>query len=462
LAQVFGQLGDACPDLDEPELLRGFFAAIQSLCREGLLLAYHDRSDGGLFVTLAEMAFAGHTGLTVMLDNLGDDPLSVLFNEELGAVIQVKQQDTARVFEILTEHGLARGPGNTAQLIGGLRNDDRIVFLMGGREVLASSRAQYRQVWAETSFQMRSLRDDPTAAQQEHDALLDNGDPGLSAKLTFRLERDPTEHDRIALEDRPRVAILREQGVNGQIEMAAAFEQAGFCSVDVHMTDVIAGRVALEGFKGLVACGGFSYGDVLGAGQGWAKSILFNARAREQFSQFFSREDAFALGVCNGCQMLSSLKELIPGSEHWPRFVRNASEQFEARLSLVEVQHSNSILLKGMAGSRLPIAVAHGEGRADFSSPRQIKDGVTHRSIALRFVNNRGQLSETYPSNPNGSPEGITGVCSKSGRVTLMMPHPERVFRAVQHSWHPHEWGEYGPLFRLFKNAFSWVSGGAG
>jgi phosphoribosylformylglycinamidine synthase len=458
LSQVYDQLGDEVPDVDDPELLKGFFGAIQQLRREGLILAYHDRSDGGIFVTLCEMAFAGNTGMKVMLDNLGDDPLAALFSEELGAVLQVRQADSRRVFEIFAEHGLRRGPGEVTQLIGGLREDQRIVFMLGGKEVLSEQISRWRQMWSETSYQMRLLRDNPECAEQEFAVAADSTDPGLNARVTFRIDAsDAPASGRVTGRERPAVAILREQGVNGQIEMAAAFTQAGFRCVDVHMSDVISGRTKLDGFKGLAACGGFSYGDVLGAGQGWAKSILFNATAREQLTQFFRREDTFALGVCNGCQMLSSLRELIPGAEHWPSFVRNHSDQFEARVALVEVQHSASILMRGMAGSRLPIAVAHGEGRAEFSSPRLIKAVHANRGIALRFVNNRGQVTETYPANPNGSPEGITGICSKSGRVTLMMPHPERVFRSAQLSWHPPEWGNYSPWFKLFQNARSFV-----
>jgi phosphoribosylformylglycinamidine synthase len=453
LSQVYDQLGDECPDLDDPELLKGFFGAIQQLRREGLLLAYHDRSDGGIFVTLCEMAFAGNTGLKVMLDNLGEEPLAALFSEELGAVLQVRQSDSRRVFEIFAEHGLRRGPGEVTQLIGELREDQRIVFMLGGKEVLSEQLSRWRRMWSETSYQMRLWRDNPECAEQELAAASDGTDPGLNARVTFRMERSAPVTGR----ERPAVAVMREQGVNGQIEMAAAFTQAGFRCVDVHMSDIISGRTSLDSFKGLAACGGFSYGDVLGAGQGWAKSILFNATAREQLAQFFRREDTFALGVCNGCQMLSSLRELIPGAEHWPSFVRNHSDQFEARVALVEVQHSASVLLRGMAGSRLPIAVAHGEGRAEFNSPRLIKAVHANRGIALRFVNNRGQITESYPANPNGSPEGITGICSKSGRVTLMMPHPERVFRTAQLSWHPPEWGDYSPWFKLFQNARSFV-----
>jgi phosphoribosylformylglycinamidine synthase len=307
-----------------------------------------------------------------------------------------------------------------------------------------------RQAWSETTLHMQSLRDNPECAQQEMEARLDEQDPGLNVALSF----DPDDNVAapfIGSGARPRMAILREQGVNGQLEMAAAFDRAGFDAVDVHMSDIIAGRASLADFKGLVACGGFSYGDVLGAGEGWAKSILFNPRARDEFEAFFQRDDSFGLGVCNGCQMMSNLHSLIPGAELWPHFERNRSEQFEARFSLVEVLDSPSLFLQGMAGSRMPIAVAHGEGRAQF------RDGVQPvldaGLAALRYVDNTGQATERYPANPNGSPQGITGLTTKDGRFTIMMPHPERVFRTVQHSWAPDEWGEDGPWLRMFRNA---------
>ncbi|BCO31386.1 phosphoribosylformylglycinamidine synthase [Thiohalobacter sp. COW1] len=452
LAQVYKQVGHHAPDLDDPDALKAFFGAIQTLNREGRLLAYHDRSDGGLLTTLCEMAFAGRTGLAIELDAVGTEPLAALFNEELGAVIQVRQADAAAVRELLHQQGL----GRYSHRIGTLEANDRLVVHHGGRELLNASRVELQRAWAETSYRMQALRDNPETARQEFDALLDLGNPGLHAELSF----DPAEDVAapwINRGVRPAMAILREQGVNGQIEMAAAFHRAGFDCVDVHMSDVIAGRVSLAGFRGLVACGGFSYGDVLGAGLGWAKSILFNPRARDAFSAFFARSDSFALGVCNGCQMLAGLKELIPGSEHWPRFVRNTSEQFEARLSLVEVSDSPSILLRGMAGSRMPVAVAHGEGRAEFDRAGDRERLLEQGGMALRYVDHYGRATETYPFNPNGSPHGITGVTSRDGRVTLMMPHPERVFRTVQHSWHPDDWGEDAPWMRLFRNARVWV-----
>ena len=446
LAQVFGQLGHHPADLDDPRAFRAFFETIQSLNEQGRLLAYHDRSDGGLFATLCEMAFATHCGMSIELDELGDDPLNALFTEELGAVIQVRRADTEAVLDALREAGL----GHHSHVIGRPTNDQRIVFTHEGNEYLAGDRIAWQRIWSETSYRIQALRDNPDCAQEEFDSLLDANDPGLSVHTTFDID-DDVAAPFIATCARPKVAILREQGVNGQIEMAAAFDRAGFASIDVHMSDIIAGRVSLDDFKGLVACGGFSYGDVLGAGGGWAKSIRFHQRARDQFEAFFHRDDTFGLGVCNGCQMLSQLRDLIPGAEAWPRFLRNRSEQFEARFSLVEITDSPSILLDGMAGSRLPIAVAHGEGRAHFDAP------VSEAKVALRYVDHHGRPTETYPFNPNGSPEGITGLTTADGRVTIMMPHPERVFRAVQHSWHPDGWGEDAPWMRLFRNARRWV-----
>jgi len=447
LAQVYKQLGHHPADLDDPASLKSFFAAIQLLNEKSLLLAYHDRSDGGLFATLCEMAFAGHTGLRVLLDDLGDDKTAALFNEELGAIIQVRHCDTDEVISWLRDAGLK----HHSHVIGTLGEDDGIVFMDDNKEILSGSRVEWQRTWQQTSFQMQSLRDNPDCAVEEFDALLDTKDPGLHVALNF----DPAEYiaaPYLNLNTRPRVAILREQGVNGQIEMAAAFDRAGFTAVDVHMSDIIDGRAHLNDFMGLVACGGFSYGDVLGAGGGWARSVLFNAQARDQFEAFFNRPDSFGLGVCNGCQMLSRLKDMIPGAAHWPSFERNLSEQFEARFPLVEVQESPSILLQGMAGSRMPIAVAHGEGRAEFG-----EQAIDERFISLRYVDHHGQATERYPFNPNGSPAGVTGLCNEDGRFTIMMPHPERVFRALQHSWHPDEWGEDGPWMRLFRNARAWV-----
>lgn len=452
LAQVFKQIGHEAPDVDDVAVLRSYFETVQGLNADGLLLAYHDRSDGGLFATVCEMAFAGRCGVDVDLDALGEDTAAVLFAEELGAVIQVRRNDTEAVLARLRKAEL----GHCSHVIGRLNDADRIGFRRGGEELLAAPRAQWRRIWSETTYRMQSLRDNPECAQQEYDRLLDDQDPGLHAALSFDLHEDPAAPF-IGSGAKPKIAILREQGVNGQQEMAAAFDRAGFAAIDVHMSDIIAGRVKLEGFVGLAACGGFSYGDVLGAGEGWAKSVLFNPRAREQFEAFFNRGDSFALGVCNGCQMLSNLRELIPGAAHWPHFVRNLSEQFEARFALVEVLHSPSLFLRDMAGSRMPIAVSHGEGRAEFGPEVQPQSLLDSGLAALRFIDNYGEATQQYPANPNGSPLGITGLTTQDGRFTILMPHPERVFRTVQHSWHPDGWGENGPWMRMFRNARAWV-----
>jgi phosphoribosylformylglycinamidine synthase len=448
LAQVYKQLGHHAPDLDDVPLFKAFFDAIQDLNQRGLLLAYHDRSDGGLLTTICEMAFAAHCGATLELDELSNDLLAQLFSEELGAVIQVRHQDTDEVLAWLHDAGL----GRHSRVIGTVNDDDRIVVRRNGEQILDEARIDLQRTWSETSYRMQKLRDNPQCADEEFEALNDGGDPGLHAELTFDIDENisaPFINKGI----RPRVAILREQGVNGQVEMAAAFDRAGFAAVDVHMSDIIAGRISLTDFQALAACGGFSYGDVLGAGEGWAKSILFNPRARDQFAGFFTRGDTLSLGICNGCQMMSNLHDLIPGADGWPRFVRNESEQFEARVAMVEVMKSPSLFLDGMAGSRLPIAVAHGEGRAEFGAGHSPEAALRDHLAAARWVDNYGDPTERYPFNPNGSPLGIAGVTSRDGRVTLMMPHPERVFRAVQFSWRPDHWNEDGPWMRMFRNA---------
>ncbi len=454
LAQVYGQVGAVAPDLDDPEDIKAFFAVIQGLNGDGKLLAYHDRSDGGLFVTLAEMAFAGRTGIDIKLDGLAENASQFpreLFNEELGAVIQIRREDTGFVLQQFSAAGL----GDHTSVIGTLNSEDCVKFSFEGKDVISRPRAALQQLWAETSYRIQSLRDNADCAQEEFDNLQDVKDPGLHAELTYDLNNDVAAPF-INIGATPRVAVLREQGVNGQVEMAAAFDRAGFESVDVHMSDLLSGRVSLEGFKTLVACGGFSYGDVLGAGEGWAKSILFSDRVRDQFAAFFNRQDTLALGVCNGCQMLSNLHELIPGSEGWPRFVRNQSEQFEARLVMAEVPPSPSAFMDGMAGSRMPIAVAHGEGRVEFASGTSAAQLAESELVALRYVDNHGQITGRYPYNPNGSEEGITGLTTRDGRVTLMMPHPERVFRTSQYSWHPAHWNEDAPWIRIFRNARRW------
>jgi len=448
LAQVFRQLGDKPADVRDVQQLAGFFNAMQALVSAGKLLAYHDRSDGGLLVTLAEMAFAGHCGIDADIAALGEDTLAALFNEELGAVIQVAAQDRAAVEALLGAHGLS----DCVHYLGKALPGDRFTLRSGDKAIYSESRTTLRVWWAETTWQMQRLRDNPICADQEHAAKKEDSDPGLNVHLTFQPQEDIAAPF-IATGARPKVAVLREQGVNSHVEMAAAFHRAGFDAVDVHMSDLLAGRIGLEEMQALVACGGFSYGDVLGAGEGWAKSILFNSRVRDQFETFFHRPQTLALGVCNGCQMMSNLRELIPGSDLWPRFVRNQSERFEARFSLVEVAASPSLLLEGMAGSRMPIAVSHGEGFVEVRDGAHLAALEAKGIVALRYVDNHGKVTENYPANPNGSPNGITAVTSENGRVTIMMPHPERVFRTVSNSWHPAEWGEDGPWMRIFRNA---------
>ena len=449
LAQVYGRIGDAPPDLDDPARLSAFFAAIRDLRDAGLLLAYHDRSDGGLAVTLLEMAFAGRAAIDVDLGAV-ERPVAALFAEELGAVLQVREADIGRAEAVLAEHGLAA----FARRIGQARPGDRIRIAAAGRVLIDGDRFALHAAWSETSWRMQRLRDEPACADEERDARLDPDDPGLAWRLTYDAEQDVAA-PYVATGRRPRVAILREQGVNSQVEMAAAFDRAGFTAVDVHMTDLIDRGATLDGFHGLVACGGFSYGDVLGAGEGWAKSILFNPRVRGLFEAWFARTDRFTLGVCNGCQMLAALAELIPGAERWPRFRRNRSEQFEGRLSMVEIADTNSLFFAGMAGSQLPIAVAHGEGRAEFASASD--ETAARAQVTLRFVDNGGRVATRYPANPNGSPAGIAGLASSDGRVTILMPHPERVFRTVQNSWYPPTAGEDSGWMRMFRNARVWV-----
>ena len=448
LAQVYSQLGDQPADVDSPALLKGFFNAIQALIEKGLLLAYHDRSDGGLFTTITEMAFAGKTGVDIKIDGLGNDDLSVLFSEELGAVVQIRASDADAVNTVLGEFGLT----DVSHDIGTLNSHDQINIEKGNAPVFSDSRVSLRTQWAQTTRHMQRLRDNPECAEQEFDAKQDAADPGLHASLTFKTT-DDIAAPMIATGVRPKVAILREQGVNSHNEMAAAFTRAGFAAIDVHMSDILSGRQSLKEFSGLAACGGFSYGDVLGAGEGWAKSILFNEHAKAEFVEFFARQETFSLGVCNGCQMLSNLKSLIPGTDHWPHFVTNRSERFEARVAMVQVNDSPSVLLKGMAGSMMPIAVSHGEGRAEFVAADGVSQLRSSQQVAMQYVDNYGKITERYPANPNGSPEGITGLTSQDGRCTIMMPHPERVFRTVANSWYPEDWQEDGAWMRMFRNA---------
>jgi phosphoribosylformylglycinamidine synthase len=446
LAQVYNQMGDVPADLDSGAQLKGFFDAMQACIKHDEILAYHDRSDGGLFATLAEMAFAGHIGVEVDLECLGDDLLAVLFAEEAGAVLQVASANRDKVLDRFFAAGVTH-----AKVIGTLNSEDSICIKQNGSVVFDQSRAVLQSLWSETSYRIQALRDNPACAKSEFENILKT-DPGLSVKLAYDINEDVAAPF-INTGVRPSIAVLREQGVNGQVEMAAAFDRAGFNAVDVHMSDLLSGRVSLETFKGLVACGGFSYGDVLGAGEGWSKTILFNSKVRDEFEQFFHRNDTFSLGVCNGCQMMSNLKNLIPGADHWPRFVRNLSEQFEARFSLVQVQDSSSVLFKGMAGSHMPVAVAHGEGYAEFANEAALKACNESGTVAMRFVDHHINATEVYPFNPNGSPLGITSVASRDGRVTIMMPHPERVFRAVSNSWKPDDWKDDGAWLRLFRNA---------
>ncbi|MEO6922131.1 MAG: phosphoribosylformylglycinamidine synthase [Collimonas sp.] len=472
LTQVMQQIGNETPDVDSAEDLKGFFAAIQQLNSEQKLLAYHDRSDGGLFTTLCEMAFAGHSGLSINIDILtmesehaadwGDSKnwtgqvaerrneltLRALFSEELGAVLQVRAEQKSDVMNVLRSFNL----GACSHIIGKPNTRDVIEFSRDAKTIYSQTRIDLQRLWSETSWRIARLRDNPASADAEYDRILDAADPGITPKVSFDLQENIAAPF-LNLAAKPRVAILREQGVNSHVETAYVMHQAGFTAVDVHMSDLIAGRARLDDFKGFIAVGGFSYGDVLGAGEGWAKTILFNAKLAEQFSLFFQRSDTFALGVCNGCQMMSNLKAIIPGAQAWPKFTRNKSEKFEARFSMVQVESSPSIFFQDMAGTQSAIAIAHGEGFADFSQTGDIKEAL----VAMRFIDNKGQVSEGYPYNPNGSPQGITSVTTPDGRFTVCMPHAERVFRTVQQSWHPESWGEDSPWMRMFRNARKWV-----
>ncbi|WP_146449314.1 phosphoribosylformylglycinamidine synthase [Vibrio kanaloae] len=453
LAQVYKQLGDKPADVDNAAQLKGFYEGVQALVANDQVVAYHDKGDGGLFVTLAEMAFAGHCGVNANIEALGEDALAALFNEELGAVIQVRNDDLDAVLSTLAANGLEA----CSHVIGSVEASDELVIKSGESVVIERNRTELRTIWAETTHKMQGLRDNPVCADQEHEAKKDNSDPGLNVKLSFDVNEDIAAPfiagSMINKGAKPKMAILREQGVNSHVEMAAAFDRAGFEATDIHMSDILTGQAVLEEYNGLVACGGFSYGDVLGAGEGWAKSVLFNDSTRDQFENFFKREDTFSLGVCNGCQMLSNLRDLIPGAEYWPRFVRNESERFEARFSLVEVQKSDSVFFNGMEGSRMPIAVSHGEGRVEVRDNDHLNAIENSGTVALRYVDNNGNQTQQYPNNPNGSPNAITGLTTTDGRVTIMMPHPERVFRTVANSWSPEGWGENGAWMRMFQNA---------
>lgn len=448
LTQVYNQVGGDTPDVEDPEFLKTAFNTMQALIAKGLISAYHDRSDGGLIVSLLEMAFASRCGLNIDLSG-SDTAINALFNEELGMVFQVAAKNKAAVLSALN----TAGASEALHEIGNPVQGDRVIVKYNNDIVVDQSRTECHRVWSATSYQMQKLRDNPECAEQEYDRLLDHTDSGLFAELSFDVNED------IAAPfiggNKPKIAILREQGVNSHLEMAAAFSQSGFAAIDVTMSDIVDGRITLDQFHGLVACGGFSFGDVLGAGEGWAKSILFNEQIKEQFSDYFARDNAFALGICNGCQMMSNLKDIIPGAEHWPHFVRNHSEQFEARFVQTEITQNNSVLLSDMQGSKLPVVVSHGEGRAEFANQQQLTQ--VKEQVVLRYTDNLGHISEQYPYNPNGSPQGIAGLCNKDGRVTIMMPHPERIFRSVTNSWADPSWGQYGPWMRMFRTARRWL-----
>ena len=467
LAQVFGAVGDVAPDLDDPMRLKAAFDWLQAMNAAGKLLAYHDRSDGGLFATLCEMAFAGRSGIDVALDALGADPVAALFNEELGFVVQL------RLADVDTAVASARAAGLHAGLIGEPSADEKLTITHGGKAVFSDEVQTLYRNWAETSHRIASLRDNPDCTREEFDSAGDMADPGITVKLTFDPSAPPglppagsahgsaiqgtsvsAHQSSPHVAKRPKVAVLREQGVNGQVEMAYGFHAAGFDAVDVHMSDILEGRVQLADFAGFAAAGGFSYGDVLGAGLGWARSILFNTRARDAFEGFLAKDDRFALGVCNGCQMMAALKGIVPGAEHWPAFRRNRSEQFEARWSMVELTESKSLFFQGMAGTRMPIAVAHGEGRAEFSEAADQVALEAAGGVAMRYIDNRGRVATRYPTNPNGSPAGIASVTNADGRVTILMPHPERTIAGVSGSFWPSQWTSgKTPWFRMFQNA---------
>lgn len=444
LAQVYNQIGNETPDI-EPLVLKSFFDTIQALNHAGKIMAYHDRSDGGLFTTIVEMMFAGRRGVYIDLSELPGEALAQLFNEELGAVLQVASNDIAEVTE-----ALQTTLGKHIYTLGKVTDDQTLTISSSGDIIYRNTRSELELWWASTSYEIQRLRDNANSAKQEFDLIKDNQDPGLLAEVSFTPSKKKYN-------TKPRVAIFREQGVNGHVEMAAAFDKAGFTSVDVHIQDILDGKINLKDFAGLVACGGFSYGDVLGAGEGWAKTILFHDKLRKQFAGFFARKDTFSLGVCNGCQMLSALKELIPGTELWPRFLKNASEQFEARLVNVRINESPSVFFKGMAGSVLPVPVAHGEGRAVFDNDDAMQQAIEDELVPWQFVDGQNSVTQAYPHNPNGSSLGITALTTPDGRATIVMPHPERVFLTQQLSWHPDEWGENSPWFTMYQNAREWV-----
>ena len=450
LSQIYNRSLGETPDIENPEVLKKFFNAITKLKSRMLIQAYHDRSDGGLFACVSEMAFAGNMGLDLSLEAANQEELlKLLFSEELGCVIQIQNGDLDDVLDILNEASLS----NSIYPIGTVVKDKQI-SIKNNEFNHSFDLKTLRQAWSKMSYEMQKLRDNPETAEEGFKKILDVNDPGLNPKIKF----GPTQIDYKRLtKSSPKVAILRDQGVNSQIEMAVAFNKAGFNAYDIHMTDILNGQVNLDQYIGLVVCGGFSYGDVLGAGGGWAKSVLFNENAQNQFKTFFHREETFSLGICNGCQMMSQLKDLIPGADHWPRFVRNLSEQFEARLNMVEVLESNSIFLNGMEGSMIPIATSHGEGRVQYSNDGDMNALIEASGVTIRYVDNFGQPAINYPDNPNGSESGFAGFCSEDGRSTIMMPHPERVMRTEQFSWCPDDWKDHGPWARFFVNARDWI-----
>jgi phosphoribosylformylglycinamidine synthase len=457
LAQTASQLGNECPDLDKPSDLIDFFNFIQAGNEQGIISAYHDIGDGGLLATIAEMQFTSRQGIKLSLTD--DNLLGQLFSEELGAVIQVMPENVAALMQLAEEFNVS----DMLSLVGQSTEEDSLIIqtpLHQGDKTLSFSRSELQQEWSQVSYQIARRRDNPECVQQEYDLIADTNHKGLIAAPNFDLNQKietPYLNSRADSDNsKPRVAILREQGVNGQLEMAAGFTQAGFEAVDVHMSDLLEGRINLRDFDGLVACGGFSYGDVLGAGSGWANSILFHDELRMQFVRFFARPNTFSLGVCNGCQMMAQLKDLIPGAENFPRFIANESARFEARTVNVKIERTKSILFKGMQDSILPIAVAHGEGLATLNAT-EIDGMAKHGQLAMRYVDSQGHPTETYPLNPNGSLGGVTGLCSTDGRVTIMMPHPERNLKAYNHSWKPEQWDEDGAWMRMFRNARAWL-----
>ncbi|MDA9058257.1 phosphoribosylformylglycinamidine synthase, partial [Candidatus Thioglobus sp.] len=441
LAQVYNQVGKTSPDLDDPILFAKFFSLINKFNKEKLISAYHDRSDGGAITTLFEMAFASHCGMEI----IGTNTINELFNEELGCIIQIPIINKSIVLKELEDIGLKKFTRPIAKV----NNTDEILIYQEKRLVFREQRKNLHKEWSSTSFEISKLRDNPICSESENKELIETSD-GLKVKTTYDIN-ESISAPYINTGIKPKIAILREQGINGHVEMAAAFSQAGFDAYDVHMSEILSGNKSLKHFQGLAACGGFSYGDVLGAGRGWANSILLNSKAKDEFSEYFSRTDSFTLGVCNGCQMVSNLNEIIPGSQNWPSFEKNTSEQFEARLTSVKIEQTNSILFNGMEGSIMPIAIAHGEGRAKFTSQQ------SKINIAMQYVDYSGNKTQTYPHNPNGSEDGIASMCDDSGRITIMMPHPERVFRSIQNSWHPNDWQERSPWMRMFENARKWV-----